>query len=107
MVYMSVPLTWDENALQQMRACMVKAGLVSGEGALESSIFVRAPEAASFHCHQLSMSSLHERDKVLMVDVGGRTVDVVVQEVVRSGNNFKVQELTAPSTGRCGGTYIC
>jgi hypothetical protein len=31
----------------------------------------------------------------------------VVQEVVRSGNNFKVQELTAPSTGRCGGTYIC
>ncbi|KAG0598587.1 hypothetical protein M758_12G086300 [Ceratodon purpureus] len=111
----SVPSIWDENAKQQMREYMVNAGLVSGEGGPESVMLVQETEAASFHCHQLLVSdhqslrtlpTLLVRDKVLVVDIGGRTVDVVVQEVIRSGNNFKVQELTAPSVGRCGGTSV-
>jgi molecular chaperone DnaK (HSP70) len=45
---------------------------------------VLEPEAASFHCHHLLRQkhkdlSLHVKDKILVADVGGGTVDIVVQ----------------------------
>ncbi|KAG0590425.1 hypothetical protein KC19_1G098600 [Ceratodon purpureus] len=107
----TVPSIWDESAKQQMKACMVNAGLVSGKGGIESVKVVLEPEAASFHCHQILRQkhkdlSLHVKDKILVADVGGGTVDIVVQELIGSGNDYKVQELTESSGGLCGGTFV-
>jgi molecular chaperone DnaK (HSP70) len=107
----TVPSIWDESAKQQMKACMVNAGLVSGDGGIESVKVVLEPEAASFHCHQILRQkhkdlSLHVKDKILVADVGGGTVDIVVQELIGSGNDYKVQELTESSGGLCGGTFV-
>jgi len=108
----TVPSIWDESAKQQMKACMVNAGLVSGEaGGIESVKVVLEPEAASFHCHHILRQkhkdlSLHVKDKILVADVGGGTVDIVVQELIGSGNDYKVQELTESSGGLCGGTFV-
>ena len=107
----TVPSIWDESAKQQMKACMVNAGLVSGDEGIESVRVVLEPEAASFHCHQILRQkqkdlSLRVKDKILVADVGGGTVDIVVQELIGSGSDYKVQELTESSGGLCGGTFV-
>jgi molecular chaperone DnaK (HSP70) len=104
----TVPSIWDENAKQQMKACMVNAGLVAGTEAVK---VVLEPEAASFHCHQILREerkdvSLNTKDKILVADVGGGTVDIVVQELVGNSQNYQVKELTESSGGLCGGTFI-
>ncbi|KAG0585086.1 hypothetical protein KC19_3G256900 [Ceratodon purpureus] len=104
----TVPSTWDEAAKQRMKECMVKAGLVSRDGGIESVRVVLKAEAASFHCYgplQLFLS-LDVKDKIMVVDIGGWTVDIVVQEVVGSGNDFKVKEITESSSALCGGTFV-
>lgn len=69
------------------------------------------PEAASFHCHQILQKeqkrlSLQLSDKLLVLDVGGGTVDVVVQEFVGTSQIYKVKEITQSSGGLCGGTFV-
>jgi len=90
----TVPSIWDENAKQQMKACMVNAGLV-GAGGIDAVKVVLEPEAASFHCHQILRQehkevSLRAKDKILVADVGGGTVDIVVQELIGTGQNYQV-----------------
>lgn len=114
----TVPSTWDENAKKQMMTCMVNTGLVSGgedSSAIDAVKVVLEPEAASFSCHQillqkrrdLSHMSLDVKDKILVADVGGGTVDIVVQELLESGDHaYKVKELTESSGGLCGGTFV-
>jgi hypothetical protein len=108
----TVPSIWDENAKQQMKACMVNAGLVSAEaGGIDAVKVVLEPEAASFHCHQILRQehkdvSLNVKDKILVADVGGGTVDIVVQELIATGRSYKVKELTESSGGLCGGTFV-
>ena len=104
----TVPSTWDNDAKQRMKECMVKAGLVSGEGGMGSIKVVLKSEAASFHCHRplQFFLSLDVKDKIMVVDIGGWTVDIVVQEVMGSGDGFKVRELTESSSGLCGGTFV-
>lgn len=50
-------------------------------------------------------------DRLLVVDVGGGTVDIVMQEVVSvenklSGASYRVKEVTISSGGLFGGTYV-
>ncbi|KAG0579406.1 hypothetical protein KC19_4G096200 [Ceratodon purpureus] len=108
----TVPSIWDNNAKQKMKECMVNAGLVD---CVEAVQVVLEPEAASLHCHEILRRdhqhkkdvSLNVRDKILVVDVGGGTVDIVVQELIASGDHeFKVRELTESSGGLCGGTFV-
>jgi hypothetical protein len=108
---LTVPSIWDENAKQQMRECLVKAGLVPA--GVDAVRVVLEPEAASFHCHQNLLRekrkdvSLHAKDKILVVDVGGGTVDIVVQGLIANGEDqFMVKELTQSSGGLCGGTFV-
>jgi hypothetical protein len=46
------------------------------------------------------------KDKIMVVDIRGWTVDIVVQEVMGSGDDFKVRELIESSSGFCGGTFV-
>jgi hypothetical protein len=108
----TVPSIWDENGKQHLKACMVNAGLISAEaGNMEALKVVLEPEAASFHCHQKLRENredvpLQAKDKILVADVGGGTVDIVVQELIASSHEYKVKELTESSGGLCGGTSV-
>jgi hypothetical protein len=64
-------------------------------------------EAASFHYHRplQKISSLYMKDKI-MVDIRGWTLDIVVQEAMGCGDDFKVRELTESSSGFHGGTFV-
>ena len=108
----TVPSIWDDHAKQEMKACMVDAGLVStAAGGIDAVKVVLEPEAASFHCHQILRKehkdvTLNVRDKILVADVGGGTVDIVVQELIETGRAYRVRELTESSGGLCGGTFV-
>ncbi len=104
----TVPSIWSHNPQQQMKSCMVDAGLVVGgsNGMNASSqlvIIVLQTDAASYcSCKKLS---LQPGDKVLLANIGYDTTDVVVQEWVgcEGANNFKVfKDLTPSSSGLCG-----
>jgi molecular chaperone DnaK (HSP70) len=108
----TVPSIWSDSAKQQMRACMVDAGLVVGRPDAKKAsphplVMVLEPEAASCHCHRnLKQLRLQRGDKLLVADIGGGTADIVVQEWVGDEDNFKVKEVTRSTGGLCGGTYV-
>jgi hypothetical protein len=106
-----VPSSWDENAKQQIRACMVNAGLVSAEaGGIEAVKVVLEPECASFYCYyngRFKDVPLNAKDKILLTDLSNGIVETVVQELVDGRlQNYQVKELTKCSNGLCGETCL-
>jgi hypothetical protein len=114
----TVPSIWDDSAKRKMKQCMADAGLVvgSGGGAPNGSsqrqyasphplIMVLEPEAASCHCLRESEHlNLQKGDKLLVVDIGGGTSDIV--EWVGDDDSYRVREVTRSTGGFCGGTYV-
>jgi hypothetical protein len=110
-LWVTVPSSWDENAKQQMRACMVNAGLVSAEaGGIEAVKVVQEPEDASFLCcydWRFKKLPFNAKDKILLTDVSHGTIKMVVQELVDGRlQNYQVKELTKCSNGLCGETCL-
>ena len=107
----TVPSSCDENAKQQIRACMVNAGLVSAQaGGIEAVKVVLEPEAASFFCYYIGRFKdvpLNAKDKILLTDLSNGIVETVVQELVDGRlQNYQVKELTTCSNGLCGETFL-
>lgn len=104
----TVPSIWDNYAKEMMKTCMTGAGLVNGaHGSPYPLNTVLEPEAASFHCHNVtSQYTLEVGDKLVVADIGGGTSDIVVQEVVSLAPSYRVREVTTSSGGLCGGTYV-
>jgi len=101
----TVPSIWSHNPRQQMKSCMVDAGLVvGGSNGINASthpvIMLLQTDAASYSsCEKLS---LQRGDKVLVANIGYDTTDVVLQEWVgcEAEYNFKVfKDLMHSSSG--------
>jgi hypothetical protein len=108
----TVPSIWSHNPLQQMKSCMVDAGLVvGGSNGINASthpvIMVLQTHAASYwSCEKLS---LQRGDKVLLAHIGYHTTDVVLQEWVgcEAAYNFKdFQDLMHSSSSLCGRIHV-
>ncbi|XP_063443461.1 heat shock 70 kDa protein 12A-like [Mytilus trossulus] len=102
---LTIPTIWSEPAKKFMRTCAVKAGLG------ENPNIALEPEAASLFC-QLSPFCSTPRDvrhdtgpglKFMIVDIGGGTTDIVVQEKLLDG---RLKDLNKPSGDHCGGTCV-
>jgi len=116
----TVPSIWSDSAKRKMKQCMADAGLVVGSAGVGPNgssqrqcasphplIMVLEPEAASCHCHRNSEHlNLQKGDKLLVVDIGGGTSDIVVQEWVGDDDSYRVREVTRSTGGFCGGTYV-
>jgi hypothetical protein len=91
----TVPSIWSHNPRQQMKSCMVDAGLVvGGSNGMNASthpvIMLPQIDVASYSsCEKLS---LQRGDEVLLANIGYDTTDVVVQEWVgcEGAYNFKL-----------------
>ncbi|CAM6123587.1 unnamed protein product [Calypogeia fissa] len=116
---LTVPAMWEDAAKQRMKKCAERAGLVSGpsnrsgEGSPHPVIIVLEPEAASVYClHYLKKIHniyLAPKRKILIVDAGGGTVDLVLHETVNSAANGsnQVKEICSGSSGAlCGSTFV-
>lgn len=103
----SVPSIWDDNAKQKMKECMKIAGLVGPNASPYPPLIVLEPEAASLYCQQkCNELKLRMGDKFLVVDIGGGTTDIVMQEKASDGETLKVREVTRSSGGLCGGVDV-
>jgi hypothetical protein len=101
----TVPSIWSHNPRQQMKSCMVDAGLVvGGSNGINASthpviMLLQTDVASYWSCEKLS---LQRGDKVLLANIGYDTTDVVVQEWVgcEGAYNFKVfKDLMHRSSG--------
>jgi hypothetical protein len=108
----TIPSIWSHNPRQQMKSCMVDAGLVvGGSNRINASthpvIMVLQTDAASYwSCKKLSVQ---RGDKVLIAHIGYDNTDVVVQEWVgcEGAYNFKgFQDLMHSSSGLCGRIHV-
>ncbi|KAH7283560.1 hypothetical protein KP509_34G013600 [Ceratopteris richardii] len=111
---LTVPAIWDERAKQLMRRYAEMAGMIQGPdcptGASASPrplYIILEPEAASAFLQDggLLNISLTTKDRVLVADVGGGTIDLVVHEVTEcrpGAGALKVKEVV-PSYGALGG----
>lgn len=110
---LTVPTMWTEASKQRMIDCMEMAGLLCGrrcppgEDASRHQIEITSePEAALIYCQQIFQRPVFKKgSKLLIVDVGGGTVNLVVQEKV-SDFGLPMKELTSGSGLCCGGTYV-
>ena len=106
----TVPSVWDDNAKQQMKDCMVRAGLVRGltnniTGSLHPVILILESEAASVGI--ATTLNLKKGDKFLVADIGAGTTDVVVQEWLGDSSEvYKAKEVCKSVGGLCGSSHV-
>ncbi|XP_052764771.1 heat shock 70 kDa protein 12A-like [Mya arenaria] len=104
---LTVPAIWDGGAKQFMREAAESAGISS-----DQLIIALEPEAAAIYCRFLaaeksenagSLSTFKTGSKVLVIDSGGGTVDIAVQEVAENGS---MKNIYKASGGDWGGTKV-
>lgn len=96
---LTVPAIWDDHAKQLMKSCAEEAGLIQSAYTNTDStasphplLIVLEPEAAAVYClHKMKSLSFDIEDKFLTADIGGGTVDIVIQEKVESGGEVDLQ----------------
>lgn len=112
---LTVPAIWDESAKQVMKVCAEKAGMVKGaecSTSLDASPYpldiILEPEAASVYCQQKAKAlNLKHRDKLLVADVGGGTIDLVVHEKADDDpQSMRVHEVVSSYGELGGGTFV-
>ncbi|XP_052778687.1 heat shock 70 kDa protein 12A-like [Mya arenaria] len=103
---LTVPAIWDVGAKQFMREAADMAGISS-----DKLILALEPEAAAIYCRHIpakkgeegSLSTFKTGSKFLVVDAGGGTVDIAVQEVTDNGS---MKNIYKASGGDWGGTKV-
>ncbi|XP_052779624.1 heat shock 70 kDa protein 12A-like isoform X2 [Mya arenaria] len=104
---LTVPAIWDDGAKQFMREAAEEAGIPS-----DKLTIVLEPESASIYCRHLplersggehALSTFKSRSRILVVDAGGGTVDIAVQEVTFNG---AMKNIYKASGGDWGGTKV-
>lgn len=102
--FLTVPAIWDDMAKEATRVAAMRAGFVTTD---HSSLLtlVSEPEAAAIFCVKSGMLGLQTDDVVLIVDCGGRTVDLI-SYLVETEEPFTLTECTAGSGDSCGSTAV-
>ena len=96
----TVPAIWNEYGKQFMKNCAKKAGMNKVIIALE-------PEAASltmFNDDNIDQKFKQEGKVFMLLDAGGYTLDVTVNEIIDANGNLK--QLSPPSGGAYGSMNI-
>ena len=103
-IYMAEP-----RAKHRMIEAAIGAGIIKEH---DESILVSEPEMAAVYCNFYSELLLPNK-AFLVVDAGGGTVDITSYKVLdKTLKGYKLQELTATSSGdsadkyKCGSTYL-
>ncbi|KAI9245657.1 hypothetical protein BDA99DRAFT_549197 [Phascolomyces articulosus] len=80
---LTVPAVWSDKAKHLMRQASIKAGLISASDPLDRLILISEPEAAALYCEETMSDQiqLKDKDRVMICDAGGGTVDLIVFQV--------------------------
>ncbi|XP_063415149.1 heat shock 70 kDa protein 12B-like [Mytilus trossulus] len=106
---LTVPAIWSDPAKQFMREAAVEGGIPNSQ-----LMLALEPEAASIYCKHLpterldsggksALGAFSPGTKYLILDAGGGTVDITVQEVQTDGS---IKQLYMANGGDWGGTKV-
>ncbi|KAL9604108.1 MAG: hypothetical protein Q9219_000696 [cf. Caloplaca sp. 3 TL-2023] len=109
----TVPAIWTDSAKRKTQDIAVKAGMgraaspeKAAKGQLLPQIFSEPECAAIFALKDLdNLQALRDKDRILVCDAGGGTVDVITYEIVRL-NPLSITECTVGTGDYCGSTFI-
>ncbi|RIA90017.1 hypothetical protein C1645_805944 [Glomus cerebriforme] len=103
LIIMTVPAEFDYIAINTMRECAYKAGLIKFKKSSNLK-FTTEPEAAAIHCmDNLEVLDVGVDESFMVVDCGGGTVDLTTRKLLE-GN--KLSEKTKRKGGYCGGSFV-
>ena len=98
----TVPAIWSESGKQFMIRCAKEAGMNDIHIALE-------PEAASlnmFYDDTFGEELKQNGKKFILIDAGGYTIDITINEIINKNNNISLKQLSPPSGGPFGSKLI-
>ncbi|KAI9271848.1 hypothetical protein BDA99DRAFT_569620 [Phascolomyces articulosus] len=80
---LTVPAVWSDKAKNSMRQAAIQAGLITPSDPTDRLILVSEPEAAALYCEETMANQveLKDKDRIMICDAGGGTVDLIVFEV--------------------------
>lgn len=98
---LTVPAAWNDSEKNFLEGCARAAGM-------QSPYLVLEPVAASYYCQSQARGlGLMSGDKLLVVDAGGGTVDVVVHQKIKDdAESLAVEEVHRLGQLKAGGLYV-
>jgi molecular chaperone DnaK (HSP70) len=105
---LTVPAIWTDDTKDAMREAVWKAGMISDKHS-NQLLLILEPEAALLEAsvHDMQLSAMATGATVMVVDAGGRTVDLTVHTIQRDGDGQLALAEAAPGIGGfCGSTYV-
>ncbi|KAI9271861.1 hypothetical protein BDA99DRAFT_433353 [Phascolomyces articulosus] len=115
---LTVPAVWSDKAKNLMRQAAIQAGLITPSDPPDRLILVSEPEAAALYCEETMTEQvqLKDKDRIMICDAGGGTVDLIVFQV-NFANNSKndntsrakkreLKEVTKGMGASCGSVFL-
>ncbi|KAI9250223.1 hypothetical protein BDA99DRAFT_608518 [Phascolomyces articulosus] len=116
---LTVPAVWSDKAKQLMRQAAIQAGLISASDPSDRLILISEPEAAALYCEETMSGQvqLQDKDRIMICDAGGGTVDLIVFQVTfldndgaEKGNSGRrkrqLKEVTKGIGESCGSVFL-
>lgn len=103
----TVPAVWTEKAKIMMREAIIMGGIVALDDPQDRVMLVSEPEAAALYCARfLKINELKHKDRFLICDAGGGTVDLITYELNDDQNGRYLIELVEGDGGICGSMHL-
>ncbi|KAI9253530.1 hypothetical protein BDA99DRAFT_574678 [Phascolomyces articulosus] len=117
---LTVPAVWSDKAKSTMRQAAIQAGIITPSDPPDRLLLVSEPEAAAIYCEKTMADQvqLKDKDRIMICDAGGGTVDLIVFQVhftkdsrsddLSAGrkNNRELKEVAQGIGESCGSVYL-
>ncbi|KAF9341132.1 hypothetical protein BGZ91_010763 [Linnemannia elongata] len=105
---LTVPAMWSDAAKNTMRQAAIGAGLIQEGDPPNRLTLISEPEAAAMYCERkVDHFQLKDKDRFMICDAGGGTVDLIVFEVSDPpGKERHLKEVTRGHGASCGSTFL-
>ncbi|KAK3842611.1 MAG: hypothetical protein J3R72DRAFT_442725 [Linnemannia gamsii] len=105
---LTVPAMWSDAAKNTMRQAAIGAGLIQEGDPPNRLSLISEPEAAAMYCERkVDHFQLKDKDRFMICDAGGGTVDLIVFEVSEpAGKERHLKEVTRGHGASCGSTFL-
>ncbi|KAL8907343.1 MAG: hypothetical protein Q9207_001461 [Kuettlingeria erythrocarpa] len=100
---LTVPAIWSDAARKKLQEAAKRAGM----GKASPPQIFSEPECAAIHALRDldNVNRLRDKDRILVCDAGGGTVDIITYDVTRT-SPLMISECTAGSGDYCGSTFV-